>query len=486
MDSALRTLPSVLPVLDFSTIKNELFPVVAAVFSRTNSLAIKVRGLHAFVILCGGSANAAPDDGLNGLMENKKKTSSSSALDKYTMQEKIVPLVRAIKTKEPAVMLAALNVLRIVGEVADADFVAMDILPILWNMSLGPLLDLKQFQMFMELIKSLSRRVEDEQVKKLQELSGTAKAGVAGPNEDFLGFGGVTGTGFDSNSNGAGGNVDDFEALVKGKGTGVSASSNSENNGFSSWDEPARASATTSSVMASAKSPVSTPKTPSFSWSTQTSTGSATKTAAAAATSSSPFSQQSSLGNHASYRTVTPDLARFEALAPSSTQYSQPLQPTTRASAFQPPPAPQQPPSSINWSATAAAKTPNPWTSSSSSSANTPTATGASFGGPNRSSISSMPLGQSRPGAGTSGSPSSRNSSFSIPPPPSGGSFSPGASQGSFGIKPPPSMSSQTSWSATTAAIKPPGTAQQGSGAGTSYTPTGQQKSGLDRYESLI
>ncbi|KAG6113551.1 hypothetical protein E4U31_000426 [Claviceps sp. LM219 group G6] len=487
VDSALRTLPSVLPVLDFSTIKNELFPVVAAVFSRTNSLAIKVRGLHAFVILCGGSANAAPDDGLNGLMENKKKTSSSSALDKYTMQEKIVPLVRAIKTKEPAVMLAALNVLRIVGEVADADFVAMDILPILWNMSLGPLLDLKQFQMFMELIKSLSRRVEDEQVKKLQELSGTARAGVAGPNEDFLGFGGVTGTGFDSNSNGAGGNVDDFEALVKGKGTGVSASSNSDNNGFSNWDEPARASATTSSAMARAKSPVSTPKTPSFSWSTQTSTGSATKTAAAAATSSSSsFSQQSSLGNHASYRTVTPDLARFEALAPSSTQYSQPLQPTTRASAFQPPLALQQPPSSINWSATAA-KTPNPWTSSSSSpSANTPTASGASFGGPNRSSISSMPLGQSRPGAGTSGSPSSRNSSFSIPPPPSGGSFSPGASQGSFGIKPPPSMSSQTSWSATTAAMKPPGTAQQGSGAGTSYTTTGQQKSGLDRYESLI
>ncbi|KAG5991916.1 hypothetical protein E4U52_003218 [Claviceps spartinae] len=488
VDSALRTLPFVLPVLDFSTIKNELFPVVAAVFSRTNSLAIKVRGLHAFVILCGGSANAAPDDGLNGLMENKKKTSSSSALDKYTMQEKIVPLVRAIKTKEPAVMLAALNVLRIVGEVADADFVAMDILPILWNMSLGPLLDLKQFQMFMELIKSLSRRVEDEQVKKLQELSGTARAGVAGPNEDFLGFGGVTGTGFDSNSNGAGGNVDDFEALVKGKGTGVSASSNSDNNGFSNWDEPARASTTTSFAMARAKSPVSTPKTPSFSWSTQTSTGSATKTAAAAATSSSSssFSQQSSLGNHASYRTVTPDLARFEALAPSSTQYSQPLQPTTRASAFQPPPALQQPPSSINWSATAA-KTSNPWTSSSSSpSANTPTASGASFGGPNRSSISSMPLGQSRPGAGTSGSPSSRNSSFSIPPPPSGGSFSPGASQGSFGIKPPPSMSSQTSWSATSAAMKPPGTAQQGSGAGTSYTTTGQQKSGLDRYESLI
>ncbi len=38
---------SVLPVLDFSTIKNELFPVIAAIFSKTNSLAIKVRGLQA-------------------------------------------------------------------------------------------------------------------------------------------------------------------------------------------------------------------------------------------------------------------------------------------------------------------------------------------------------------------------------------------------------------------------------------------------------
>ncbi|PHH69249.1 hypothetical protein CDD82_7897 [Ophiocordyceps australis] len=182
IDAAMRSLPTVLPVLDFSTIKNELFPVVAAVFSRTNSLAIKVRGLQAFVILCGGSADAAADDGLNGLV---KRASSSSALDKYTMQEKIVPLIKAIKTKEPAVMVAALNVLRIVGQAADADFVAMDILPVLWSMSLGPLLDLKQFQTFMELIKALSRRVEEEQTRKLQETSGTNGA-TAAAGEDFM------------------------------------------------------------------------------------------------------------------------------------------------------------------------------------------------------------------------------------------------------------------------------------------------------------
>lgn len=103
VDASLRSLPIILPVLDFSTIKNELFPVIAAVFSKTSSLAIKVRGLEAFVILCGGSPDPASNDGLDGIMNSNAKKSNSTALDKYTMQEKIVPLIRAIKTKEPAV-----------------------------------------------------------------------------------------------------------------------------------------------------------------------------------------------------------------------------------------------------------------------------------------------------------------------------------------------------------------------------------------------
>jgi SCY1-like protein 2 len=174
VDASLRSLPVILPILDFSTIKNELFPVIASVFSKTSSLAIKVRGLEAFVILCGGTNDPADsNDGLDGIMNSSaSKKSSSTALDKYTMQEKIIPLIKGIKTKEPAVAVAALNVLRQVGGVADSDFVAMELLPILWSMSLGPLLDLKQFQMFMDLIKSLSSRVEAEQTKKLQELSG--------------------------------------------------------------------------------------------------------------------------------------------------------------------------------------------------------------------------------------------------------------------------------------------------------------------------
>lgn len=114
VDAALRTLPVALPVLDFSTVKNDLFPVVASVFSKTSSLGIKVRGLEALRTLCGGMLDSTASDGyddLNGAVQQKTNPakSSTSALDKYTVQEKVMPLLKVIKTKEPAVMVSCLS-----------------------------------------------------------------------------------------------------------------------------------------------------------------------------------------------------------------------------------------------------------------------------------------------------------------------------------------------------------------------------------------
>ncbi|KAI6250247.1 Protein kinase domain-containing protein ppk32 [Erysiphe necator] len=175
VDASLRCISVFLPVLDFSTVKNELFPIIANVFAKTKSLGIKVRSLEAFSILCGGSdipINSSDD--LKGVFDTLtivKKENPSNILDKHTMQEKIVPLIRAIKTKEPTVAVAALSVLLQVSQVADYEFVALEIFPTLWTMSLGPLLDTKQFQLFMELIKRLSNHVENEHTRKLQRLS---------------------------------------------------------------------------------------------------------------------------------------------------------------------------------------------------------------------------------------------------------------------------------------------------------------------------
>lgn len=218
VDKALGCLTAVLPILDFSTIKNEVFPVVAAVFSKTSSLGIKVRGLEAFLILCGGSPSKETNtsDELDGAMMGAKNTkrSSTAVLDKYTIQEKVVPLIRVMKTKEPAVMAAALAVFKEIGNIADTDYLAMEVLPILWSFSLGPLLNLQLFQDFMDLIKKLSARIETEQTRKLRDLTSTNGPKDTSRSHDLDYTNGF----FASNGTETVGQ-NDFERLVSGKGT---------------------------------------------------------------------------------------------------------------------------------------------------------------------------------------------------------------------------------------------------------------------------
>ncbi|KAK4119308.1 ARM repeat-containing protein [Parathielavia appendiculata] len=396
VDAALRSLPSVLPQLDFSTIKNELFPVIATIFSRTNSLAIKIRGLQAFVTLCGGSIDPSGDDGLDGLAPQMKKATSPTALDKFTMQEKIVPLIKGIKTKEPAVMMAALNVLQVVGKVGDADFVALEILPTLWSMSLGPLLDLKQFQAFMELIKALSSRVEEEQVKKLQELAG-GSASSSAIKDDFLSFGPVAASSLDAN-----GTETDFESLVKGGSSAVSA-----NPLESGWDSMTLATTVTSPTVSSRKS---TP-TATFSWSSPP--------AAPVAAPTNKFGVVKT--QQPGFRTVTPDLASFQPMTPSATQYSQPLQPTSNAiSSTSATPLAAQATTSINWGATTASTSnSNPWSSPPASHQ------------PPISSFGSLSLNPQQQTQNTT-------PSFSLPAPPG---VSTGPSLSNFSLAPPPGTS---------------------------------------------
>ena len=218
VDKSLGCLPTILAILDFSTIKNDVFPVVASVFSKTSSLGIKIRALQAFATLCGGSVvDGAPDFdlGLDSARGNAKssKPGNTSVLDKYTIQEKIIPLLKGIKTKEPAVMMAALSVFQQIGNIVDIEFLAMDILPILWAFSLGPLLNLEQFQGFMGLIKASSTKIEQHQTRKLRELSSNSeKESYASKSGDLMSMGLSNGM---NSSEDVGEN--DFERLVLGR-----------------------------------------------------------------------------------------------------------------------------------------------------------------------------------------------------------------------------------------------------------------------------
>ena len=241
-DGAIKCLPIILPILDFSTVKNEVFPPIASTFSRTNSLAIKIRGLEAFAVLCGGTVDDGSSknevDDLAGLVPGKRTQSGkgrannkSSILDKYTIQEKLVPTLKGIKTKEPAVMMAALNVFREVGKIADSEFLALEVLPILWSFSMGPLLNVNQFREFMNLIKSLSAKIEQEQTRKLQELSSSVDS--SGNDGDGFEESSQFGDGLLSNGDSV---RNDFERLVLGKKpTTTKASSREIDNGLDSF-----------------------------------------------------------------------------------------------------------------------------------------------------------------------------------------------------------------------------------------------------------
>jgi SCY1-like protein 2 len=287
-DAALQALPIVLPLLDFSTVKHELFPVVAAVFSKTSSLSIKIRGLEALGVLCGASVGRHDnnDDDFAGRTGQQNEKRNVSTLDKFTMQEKVVPLLKAIKTKEPAVMMAALKVLRQIGVAADTDFLATEVMPILWTFSLGPLLDLPQFKAFMDVIKSLAAKIEREQTRKLQEMS-SGKS----PDPTGLASGSNTSNGAATVHNGQDpGLENDFERLVLGN-------KNAEKNDIF-------AGALTEGQRL-------TPNPPSFSWAPAKSSGTMPSPGQAA----SPFP---SLQPQPISRSVTPDVSMqaFPSLQP--------------------------------------------------------------------------------------------------------------------------------------------------------------------------
>lgn len=422
VDASMRCLPIMLPVLDFSTVKDEVFPPIASVFSKTSSLLIKVRGLEAFVILCGGSNEQATssDDDLSGIINEppSKSATFSSILDKYSVQEKLLPLLKAIKTKEPTVMMAALKVIRQVGQVADIEFVALEVLPILWNFSLGPLLNVQQFTSFMELIKSLSSKVEREQTKKLQELAST-DASVRGRDADSNSFGGASSKLEDRSLDQNG--TSDFERLVLGRDRSADPIGPGEG-----WDAPP----TNAPKKAADRSSV-----PTFSWASS-------NTQTSHLNSGSNLSPSAGKTGGSNSRSVTPDMnmAAFPALEPTSKQQNSPGASFPSAQAA----------NTSSWSSSGLGVSQNIQHGKHPSLPTTNL-------DPSKSMMSQLQA-------------STASSSFSIPPPPSSKPNTTLSQPGSASVAP---------------SLSRPGV-QQGQANPNQQQQQQQKRQGLDKYESLI
>ncbi|TEB36020.1 kinase-like protein [Coprinellus micaceus] len=143
-ERALNTIPDLCDSVDYAEVSGVLFPKVCALCSTTRILSVKVATLKTFLVMV-------------------------KTLDKLVLTQKLVPLLSKIRTKEPAVMTSTLEVQEAMGMKVDREAVATLILPQLWAMSMGPLLNVTQFNNFMAVIKKLGDRVEREHNQFLRD-----------------------------------------------------------------------------------------------------------------------------------------------------------------------------------------------------------------------------------------------------------------------------------------------------------------------------
>ena len=177
---SLQKIPIIIEKLDFVTLKNEVFPVLGSVFVKTTSLSVKLEALSGFEQLV------------------------SNGLDKYAVTEKLLPLLNGMKTREPKVMIGALSVYSKVIGIVDVEVLARVIVPQLLSMSLESMLNLGQFRAFMDEIKRLLDRIENEHGKKLSQVQ-VVDPMVTRNSPSPL------------NGNKSGEKVTDFESLVYGR-----------------------------------------------------------------------------------------------------------------------------------------------------------------------------------------------------------------------------------------------------------------------------
>ncbi|THV08015.1 other/SCY1 protein kinase [Dendrothele bispora CBS 962.96] len=231
-ERALKLVPELCDTIDYAEVQGVMFPRVALVFTKTRILTVKLATLATFLAMV-------------------------KTLDQSSLTQKLVPLLSKIRTKEPAVMMATLSVQEAMGFKVDREAVATLVLPQLWAMSMGPLLNVEQFQRFMSVIRKLGDRVEKEHnqflrdSQRIEDRSATAVNGLASTQV-------LTGS-------------VDFENLV-GRGTagdGASTSSNANQTSGSqapSWDDDVWGSIFNDTTDTTAKAtPMSTPSLPASS-----------------------------------------------------------------------------------------------------------------------------------------------------------------------------------------------------------------------------
>ncbi|XP_055586493.1 SCY1-like protein 2 [Uranotaenia lowii] len=146
----LAVLPSFASLVDYPSMKNALLPRIKNLCILCNITSLRVNCL-----LCIGQ-----------LLPH---------LDKWLVLDDVLVFLPTIPTREPAVIMAIIGIYRIslnhelLG--IPKEFVVNKVLPFLWPLSIENGLTLQQYKSIMQLIKELEHKVEQEHLKKLEQLS---------------------------------------------------------------------------------------------------------------------------------------------------------------------------------------------------------------------------------------------------------------------------------------------------------------------------
>ncbi|KAJ1978665.1 Protein kinase domain-containing protein ppk32 [Dimargaris verticillata] len=268
IDKALQVIPQLSEVLDYTLVKSTLFPKVQSVYAKATILSVKVNCLKCF-------------------------HSMLKILDKFTMTEKLIPMLKRTKTREPGVILAIMIVYEEMGQkYLEKEAIATEIIPELWRLCMEPQLNPGQFQRFMVVIKDVSQKVEEQQSKHLQDLSRlnshpAASSVSSAPN------------GSNNPSGQATPNIDGFEQLVRASGNTTGSNTGSgldADHPFKSF-APANAGLVATPTMATAS--------PSLTSSTTTTTASTWGLQPALAPSASTITLVVASGNNLSSANMT-------------------------------------------------------------------------------------------------------------------------------------------------------------------------------------
>ncbi|CAF1318027.1 unnamed protein product [Adineta ricciae] len=147
----LAIIPSFAHLIDLQAMKYAILPRIKKICFETITLSVRVNCL-----IC-----------LGKLVES---------LDKWVIIDEVLPLLQSIPSREPAVLMAILGIIKVALSSTKAgglprEVLATKIIPFLVPISIETSLNLNQFNAYMSTIKDMLQTVEIEQRKKLEQLS---------------------------------------------------------------------------------------------------------------------------------------------------------------------------------------------------------------------------------------------------------------------------------------------------------------------------